>query len=462
MKKRFGNRLRNLRQQAGLTQVQLAERVGLSDRYLGRVERGMVSPSFECIERMAQALGVDPAELFLTAGQMLAHAPVMGSTLDDVLQERAAILRALPGLTVKFVDTDLRILWVHTSDPESPMARGLDCTGQRCHEAFHDRQEACPGCLVPQAMARLEPVEGEVASPAGRSFLIRCTPVMGGDGTLRGALHLSLDITARKAVEEALSATRRRLEHMLSSLPVVLYALDAGADFAQTSVSDNVQEVLGHHPSDFLETPGFWRSLVHPADSQRLRQAIPNRLIEQNFLTLEYRVRHGAGGWRWVRDSLRLQRGEDGKPREVFGAVLDITDSKASEIALRESEARYRTLFLDNCTVQLVTDVTTGVILDANPAAEAFYGYPLSELRGMHIASINMLGPVKVMDVLREASASRQNLLRFRHRLSGGELRDVEARVTALEISGRPVIHSLIIDVTGLRTSEPVGGPGGD
>lgn len=55
--------LRRLRQVRGWTQEELAERVGLSVRYLGQVERGQASMSVTILGRFAVALGVDAAEL---------------------------------------------------------------------------------------------------------------------------------------------------------------------------------------------------------------------------------------------------------------------------------------------------------------------------------------------------------------------------------------------------------------
>jgi len=64
LSRRLGNRIRKLRNQAGLTQAQLAERVEISDEFLSRMERGLKSPSLETANRIADALGVTLAVLF--------------------------------------------------------------------------------------------------------------------------------------------------------------------------------------------------------------------------------------------------------------------------------------------------------------------------------------------------------------------------------------------------------------
>ena len=61
----FGRRLRTLREAAGLTQEQLGKSAGVDYKHIGSVERGEKAPSFEAVERLAQALRVDYYELFL-------------------------------------------------------------------------------------------------------------------------------------------------------------------------------------------------------------------------------------------------------------------------------------------------------------------------------------------------------------------------------------------------------------
>jgi transcriptional regulator with XRE-family HTH domain len=56
----FGSRLRVLREAAGLTQEELAEKVGMNYQNIGRLERGDRSPSWKTVLKLAEALGVEP------------------------------------------------------------------------------------------------------------------------------------------------------------------------------------------------------------------------------------------------------------------------------------------------------------------------------------------------------------------------------------------------------------------
>jgi transcriptional regulator with XRE-family HTH domain len=62
--KKLGQRVAEYRQQAGLTQGKLAEKVGVADETISRLERGAVTPSLERMEQVAAALGIELHELF--------------------------------------------------------------------------------------------------------------------------------------------------------------------------------------------------------------------------------------------------------------------------------------------------------------------------------------------------------------------------------------------------------------
>lgn len=59
----FGKRVRELRKERGLSQVELASKVGIDRSYMGFLERGERNPSLEMIAKIAEALSVTPDEL---------------------------------------------------------------------------------------------------------------------------------------------------------------------------------------------------------------------------------------------------------------------------------------------------------------------------------------------------------------------------------------------------------------
>jgi PAS domain S-box-containing protein len=147
------------------------------------------------------------------------------------------------------------------------------------------------------------------------------------------------DITERKAAEEAVAATRLRLEHLISRSPAVIYSFKATDDFGPTFISRNLKTLLGYEPQEYLDSPQFWQSRVHPNDLPRILSAMP-RLFEEGHLTNEYRFRKKDGNYCWIGDDLHLVRNEAGDPVEVIGAWSDITARKHVGEALVAAQNR--------------------------------------------------------------------------------------------------------------------------
>jgi transcriptional regulator with XRE-family HTH domain len=61
--------LKKLRRSVGLTQVQLAERCGMRQQDLSRIERGEINPTAKTIRRIAGGLGIDPGRVLQAIGE---------------------------------------------------------------------------------------------------------------------------------------------------------------------------------------------------------------------------------------------------------------------------------------------------------------------------------------------------------------------------------------------------------
>ena len=90
--------------------------------------------------------------------------------------------------------------------------------------------------------------------------------------------------------------------------------------------------------------PAFWLSLVHPADSERVRAALAGHLDGRTpRLHVEHRMRHADGGWRWVVSRGLAIRGPDGAPTRMAGSICDVTDRRRAELR-RRHDARHDAL----------------------------------------------------------------------------------------------------------------------
>ncbi len=115
---------------------------------------------------------------------------------------------------------------------------------------------------------------------------------------------------------------------------------------------------------------------------------------------------------------------------------------------LKVSEMQFRSMFVDHSAVMLIVEPQTGQILDANDAASNFYGYSIAELKSMFIHQINTMSPEEVAAQRERALHLKANSFIFSHRLASGEIRTVEAFSTPINSGGKPVLFSIIHDIT--------------
>jgi PAS domain S-box-containing protein len=202
----------------------------------------------------------------------------------------------------------------------------------------------------------------------------RRTPVTGADevGVLGSAFNtMAINIAEAHRLLEAKVAelesselqhreTRERMEHVISSSRVILYNYTlADREVHLDWVSDNVKRMLGYEPEEALR-PGAWRRLLHPDDYDRFRTG-RDRLEAKGTATLEYRLRHADGEYRWMRDEQRLLRDEKGHPREVVGVLSDLSEQHrlAGEKAAAEAASLAKSDFLSRMSHELRTPLNS-------------------------------------------------------------------------------------------------------
>lgn len=127
---------------------------------------------------------------------------------------------------------------------------------------------------------------------------------------------------------------------------------------------------------------------------------------------------------------------------------LDNERLMQSQKQLAESERRYRNLFRNHHTVMLIIDPQTGAILDANPAAEAFYGWNRETLCSMRYQDINTLSPQEVEAEMQKAKIHKKNVFHFRHRRANQPPCDVEVYSGPIELEGKQLLYSIIHDIS--------------
>jgi PAS domain S-box-containing protein len=140
--------------------------------------------------------------------------------------------------------------------------------------------------------------------------------------------------------------------------------------------------------------------------------------------------------------------------RSLQKALQELNRRSLTEMALSESMERYKNQFEKSHAVMLVIDPDSARIIDANPAACAFYGWSLEEILKKKIDEINILTPEEVYAEMQLAVSEKRNHFFFKHRLADGSLRDVEVYDGPLIQKGKTLLFSIIHDITNRVSAE--------
>ena len=146
-----------------------------------------------------------------------------------------------------------------------------------------------------------------------------------------------------------------------------------------------------------------------------------------------------------------------GSEEDCVGIVLDLTESKKAEVALRESEERYRTLY-DNIPLMYFTLDSDGIILSVNSQGAAELGYKEVELIGHNVLEVFHPDDHQAVTEQFEKSVREPGRVarwEFRKvRKDGSRLWVHEAASTVRGDDGRPVVLVVCEDVTEQKQAE--------
>jgi two-component system, cell cycle sensor histidine kinase and response regulator CckA len=193
-------------------------------------------------------------------------------------------------------------------------------------------------------------------------------------------MHDAKNRRARLQAEGQLRVTQQRLEQALASSPSVIYRLQIqGTAYTPLWISENISGILGYTVEEALD-PDWWSRQVHPDDLAGMAED-HNQLLSNGRLVRNYRFRQKDGSYRWVRDEQRLLGDPQGRPSEIVGAWVDITNSKQAAESLSEANQTLQSLVQTSPLAIIAYDLE-GNVRNWNAAAERIFGWSEAELIG--------------------------------------------------------------------------------
>ncbi len=196
--------------------------------------------------------------------------------------------------------------------------------------------------------------------------------------------------------------------------------------------------------------------LTHPDDRELHRSAVQAHLEAGGAYEAVFRFRTADGEYRWVQSRGTTVRDEGGRPRVMYGYVLDIHEERHRVEALRVSEARFRA-FIDHCPAAAFLKDPSGRHICANPAAGELVGVQPDELLGRRMSDFVDEDTFEALESLRErvmVSGAPAHWLGPVRRRDGSErwVHDVKFPVE-LE-GGERAVGGFALDLTDLRRAQ--------
>jgi PAS domain S-box-containing protein len=275
------------------------------------------------------------------------------------------------------------------------------------------------------------------------------------------AAELEKTLTERRQAVAGLREAEHRYRTLVEQLPLVTYIDRLDAWSSAVFMSPQIEEILGHPVASWLDDPQFYPKVLHPDDRERVLAEHADAYSTGQPFTTQYRMIAADGRVVWFEDVVTIVRDEQGAPLQAQGFLIDITHRKATELALSESEERFRTL------VANVPGVIFRCAIDADWTMEflsdeidELVGYPASDFIANRVRSFaSIVHPDDTEDLEREvADAVREERpytteYRVIHR--DGDVRKVVERGQAIVgRDGEYKLDGAIFDVTDRRQAE--------
>jgi PAS domain S-box-containing protein len=227
---------------------------------------------------------------------------------------------------------------------------------------FETLKEAPDGSIL-EVEYRMKHRDGQWRWVAGREMVFK----RDADGWPSQILGVAQEINERKLAEEDLQRANRRYQITLEALDGFIYEYNVGDNASERG--KGLAKLIGFEPEEAAPQLEWWVGRVHPDDRDHFRSELGKMLSAESAprretqFSIEYRMLHREGRYVDVLDRALVVRDEEGRPVQIVGVVINITERKRVEEALREKEERLRMAMDAANAGSFDWDIASGVIV---------------------------------------------------------------------------------------------------
>lgn len=224
----------------------------------------------------------------------------------------------------------------------------------------------------------------------------------------------------------------------------------------QAYFSDRLKRIVGVRLSDNPNGVKQWFRLVHAQDRIKIAFAFRKfRLRQEESLTLEYRLTRPDQKRRWMAMTMvALYDQQSGKLTRLVGSLGDITAKKQSEVVLKASEARFRSITEAHPVPVFITRLTDDIVIYASPGAEKMLKLPADELFNQPFRTL--FAPNEACDALCKSLREHRDLTMQEYTLLDADKKPMPVVLSArlINYDNQPAAVIGVYDLTDRKQAE--------
>jgi PAS domain S-box-containing protein len=206
------------------------------------------------------------------------------------------------------------------------------------------------------------------------------------------------EITREISVQKKLKESEERFRTLAQNATDVVFRYQVYPEYKQEYISPSIENITGYSPEDYYKDPLLSIKIIHPEDQHIVHEQSIGEVVGKPFAL---RWVHKKGHIIWAETVNSPVKDKKGRVIAYEGISRDITERKKAELALHESEAKFRMLtenatdliykfcFYPQAHYQYVSPAANAL---TGYSPEEFYADPLLGFRIVHPNDVHLLG----------------------------------------------------------------------
>jgi len=272
------------------------------------------------------------------------------------------------------------------------------------------------------------------------------------EGKIIGFISTLKDVTDKKIAEQKLKESEQKYRLITEQSNDLIRVINEKFEIEYINEL-TLLKLLGYSKEELIGKNSI--ILNHPDDYKKIRRFMLT-LFKKGENMHETRIKHKNGSWVWFENKAKAFIDEKGSQKYLF-ISRNITERKKTELALMESEEKYRNLYKNSPNAVLLTD-RHGLIFDMNSSAKRILGYDRSEMIGKNYIDFNLVTPDQVLIIKRMymdlLKGKKPKSIEFQIKKKNGNLAWIFFQNSMIKLGNEIIIESIAQDITDKKKAE--------